>query len=81
MYFTYILFSVSRNRYYIGSTSNLNERLLKHNTGHKGFTGKTMDWELKWFESFDTKRSSFQREKQIKSWKSRKMIEELINRA
>ncbi|WP_207422150.1 GIY-YIG nuclease family protein [Desertivirga brevis] len=39
MYIVYILYSSSLNKYYIGSTSNLPERLRKHNTKHKGFTG------------------------------------------
>ena len=81
MYFTYILFSVSRNQYYTGSTSNLSQRLTKHNTNHKGFTGKTIDWELKWSLAFDTKEGAAYRERQIKGWKSRKRIEELITKA
>jgi predicted GIY-YIG superfamily endonuclease len=36
-YFVYILES-NRPRHYIGFTSNLEERLIKHNSKHKGFT-------------------------------------------
>ncbi len=40
-YHLYILFSALRNSYYIGHTGDeLNERLRKHNSNHKGFTGK-----------------------------------------
>ena len=53
-YFCYILYSIFRDRYYIGSTSNLDERIKKHNTNHKGFTGKTGDWILKYSEVFST---------------------------
>ncbi|MFN9116147.1 MAG: GIY-YIG nuclease family protein, partial [Bacteroidota bacterium] len=36
-YYTYILYSVQRDRYYIGSTGDhLEERLRRHNTNHKG---------------------------------------------
>ena len=54
MYFTYILFSKSLNKYYIGSTSDIQERIRKHNSNHKGFTGKTNDWELVYTEKFDS---------------------------
>ncbi len=74
----YILYSKALDRYYVGSTTNINERLRRHNSNHKGFTGKSSDWEIVHQEIFDEKREALKREKQIKSWKSRKAIEELI---
>ncbi|MBL7910664.1 MAG: GIY-YIG nuclease family protein [Bacteroidia bacterium] len=36
----YILFSPSKNKYYVGHTGDdLVERIRKHNSNHKGFTG------------------------------------------
>ena len=81
MFFTYILYSSSRDRYYIGSTSDLGKRLAKHNTDHKGFTGKVGDWKLVYVEKFDSRAQALAREKKIKSWKSRKMIERLFEPA
>ena len=81
MYFVYIIYSKCRNRYYVGSTSNLILRLEKHNTNHSGFTGKAGDWILKFHETFNTKPEALAREKQIKSWKSKKLIEILIDRS
>jgi len=76
---TYILFSGTLNKYYIGSTGDdIHGRIRKHNTNHKGFTGGVGDWELKYFEEYELKTDSLMREKQIKNWKSRKMIERLI---
>ncbi|MEP6750677.1 MAG: GIY-YIG nuclease family protein [Bacteroidota bacterium] len=47
MYKMYILFSRLKNKYYIGYTGDeLTERIKKHNSNHKGFTGKTGDWML-----------------------------------
>ena len=80
MHLTYILFSKSLNKYYIGSTSDIQERIRKHNSNHKGFTGKTNDWELVYTEKFDSIQKARFREKQIKNWKSRIMIEKLINK-
>jgi putative endonuclease len=68
MYTTYILYSESLDRYYIGYTSNEVEvRLGKHLAKHKGFTRKADDWILKYFENYQTKKEAMLREKTIKS--------------
>jgi putative endonuclease len=56
----------------------LTNRVKKHNTNHKGFTGNTGDWVLKYAEPFDTKSDAMKREKEIKDWKSKVRIEQLI---
>jgi len=79
MHFLYIIYSQSLNKFYVGSTSDdLNERLRKHNSNYKGFTGGKGDWEIKYLETLNTKKEALAREKAIKSWKSRKLIEKLI---
>ena len=80
MHYAYILFSKSKNKYYIGSTSNLEERLNRHNSNHKGFTGGIGDWKIIYSEKFENYNLALKREKQIKKWKSRVMIEKLINK-
>jgi putative endonuclease len=79
MFLVYILYSASRDKYYVGCCEDVDKRLVKHNTNHSGFTGKTGDWVIKWTEEHPNKTDALQREKQIKAWKSRKMIEKLIN--
>ncbi len=58
------------NRYYLGHTSNLNDRLKKHNTNHKGFTGKTNDWKIVYSEEYPLKTEAYARERQVKKQKS-----------
>ena len=79
MYFVYIIYSSAKNRYYVGSSVDVDKRLVKHNSNHAGFTGKIGDWEIKWTEEHPDKSPALKRERQIKSWKSRKMIEKLIS--
>ena len=69
------------NHYYIGSTQNVEERLLKHLSNHSGFTSKAKDWKLVFTEKYDDKKKALIRERQIKNWKSRKMIEGLIEKS
>ena len=75
----YILYPVTLKKYYVGYTGDdLVNRLRKHNTNHKGFTGGYGDWEVKYLESYGTQEEALNRERQIKGWKSRKMLEKLI---
>jgi putative endonuclease len=44
MYNIYILYSKTLDKFYVGSTSeSIVERMKKHSTNHKGFTGKAKD--------------------------------------
>ncbi|MFZ7144201.1 MAG: GIY-YIG nuclease family protein [Bacteroidota bacterium] len=80
MCFVYILYSKKADRYYIGHSCDSKEsRLKKHLSNHKGYTGKFDDWELVYSENFSEKSSAYFRERELKSWKSRKRIEALIN--
>ena len=80
--FTYILYSRNIDKYYVGYTcDSLENRLAKHNSKNKGYTNQTNDWSIVYFESFDSKVLAMNREKKIKSWKSRVAIEKLINAA
>ncbi|MES2445587.1 MAG: GIY-YIG nuclease family protein [Bacteroidota bacterium] len=81
MYFLYILYSEIRNKYYVGSTGDLESRLQSHNSNHSGFTGHTGDWLIVYTEQFETKDKAYARERAIKKWKSRKLIEQLISSA
>jgi putative endonuclease len=79
MSFFYILYSQSLDQYYVGHTSeSLQERLRKHLTNHFGFTGKTKDWIVIYFEEFETKSLAYKRELEVKKWKSRIRVEKLI---
>ncbi len=75
----YILFSNGLNKYYVGYTADdLQDRLRRHNTNHRGFTGNKADWVIVFSEKHESKSSAYARERQVKSWKSKKLIELLI---
>jgi putative endonuclease len=78
-FYCYILYSLSTNRFYVGHTGEIiEERVRKHNSNHKGYTGKAQDWEIAYLEMYKTKEAAYTRERTIKSWKSRLRIEALI---
>lgn len=80
MYFVYIIQSQNDKSYYIGSTSNIEQRVIAHNTGKSVYTKKKMPWMLQYFAEYPSKSEALKREKQIKNWKSKKAIEKLIAR-
>ncbi len=45
-YVVYILFGKSLQKYYVGQTSNLENRIYYHNTGKADFTSKGIPWSL-----------------------------------
>jgi putative endonuclease len=79
VFIVYIIYSQKLDRYYVGYTVDITKRLLEHNSGFSTFTAKANDWVLKWSKAFINRESAIQEEKRIKSKKSRKYIEWLIN--
>ena len=78
----YILYSPNSDKYYIGCTTDtISERLRRHLSNHKGFTSRAKDWLLVYSEAFDTKTEALIREGELKSWKSKDRIRELIKKA
>jgi len=81
MFHVYIIYSEKLDQYYIGYTSNLNQRLREHDNQFSTFTSKTSDWKIKYSEAFDTRHAAMRREKEVKMKKSSKHIEWLIRRS
>ena len=79
LYYVYILKSLKNGSYYIGSTKNLPNRIEEHNAGETKYTRHLLPFELVYTETYQTLQEARQRELYIKSKKSRKYIERLIN--
>ena len=77
MSYVYILKSAA-NKYYIGATNNVENRLKQHNLGKVKSTKSGRPWHLIHIEKYNTISESRKREVQIKGWKSRKAIERLL---
>ena len=56
----------------------MDSRFYSHLLNHKGFTARAKDWEIIYTERYHTKHEAYKREREIKKWKSRKMIEKLV---
>lgn len=78
MYYTYILKSKNHNRYYIGHTESLDDRLKIHNRGKVKSTKAFVPWKIVYTESYNTKSEAYKHEMQIKSYKSGEVFHRLI---
>ena len=77
-YKVYILYSSSKDRYYIGQTNNIEDRIKRHNSGRSKATKYGMPWKLVYTKGFETRSEAMLYEMKLKSEKSREYIEELI---
>ena len=72
-HFVYILYSLSADRFYVGETVNVSERIKQHNSGFYdgSYSKQAKDWEL-YFEIECTSRSqALKFEKFIKKMRNR----------
>jgi putative endonuclease len=75
----YILQSEKDGSYYIGFTSNLNQRLEYHNSGKSRYTSKKMPWKVVYTELFETRSEAIRREKFLKKQKNHEFYKKLID--
>lgn len=78
MLVAYILQSDKDGSYYIGSTENVDKRLIKHNKGYSRYTKSKRPWKLIYKEEYQTLSEAKKREYYLKSLKSKIAIEKLI---
>ncbi|MFC7774487.1 GIY-YIG nuclease family protein [Flavobacterium sp. GCM10027622] len=79
MFYVYSIYSVSKDVYYKGFTSDLEARLIKHNLGESNYTSSTNDWELVYSMTFETKTEALKEEKRLKKL-NRLSIDRLVKR-
>ena len=77
-YYVYMIKSVCRDWYYVGSTHNIEQRIAKHNGGDVISTKARRPYMLVYFETFSTMEDARLREKKIKS--SRSIKDDIIKK-
>jgi putative endonuclease len=80
MFYIYILYSKSSDKYYVGHTDDPYRRLEEHNTSEKTtYTHKHRPWKMvSLFEVIGGRGDAMKIEKFIKKQKSREFIERLV---
>jgi putative endonuclease len=71
MYSIYLLFSLKTNKYYVGSTDDLQGRLKHHNAGSTPSTKSgAPDWEIRYTETVPDRTAALMHELEIKKKKA-----------
>jgi putative endonuclease len=76
--YVYILRSVKTNLFYIGSTTNVKERLNRHNKGEVLATRNFKPWNLEFFQEYETIGKARKIELKLKNLKRKDYIEKII---
>ena len=74
-FYTYIIFSKTKNKYYTGITNNINNRLKEHNNKKTKTTSVANDWTIVFLDNFDTRKQAYILERKIKSTGAKKYLE------
>lgn len=80
MYFVYVIQSEKNNRYYVGYTSDMADRLNHHNSGATRSTKTARPWKLVYKEEYSAKKDAEFRERQIKSYKGGQAFKNLLKK-
>ena len=79
MYYVYALLSNKNSRLYIGSTSDLRQRVKDHNNGIGGtYSKKNRPYTLVFYEAFTAKTDALKQEKFYKTGYGREVLKEKL---
>jgi putative endonuclease len=77
-FFTYILQSTTSNKFYIGQTNNLDDRLFRHNSNQNLATKNKGPWQFIFTKQFATRSEAMALERKLKSFKSSIFLQKWI---
>ena len=74
----YIIYNAEFDKFYIGQTNNLDQRILKHNLGLSPYTSKYKSgWEKAYCEEFGSRTEAIKRENFLKKQKNKNFYKKL----
>ena len=73
-YFVYILYSESIQKFYIGQTNDIDQRMKRHNYGLEKFTSKGVPWHLVWHTTKDNRSEAIVLERKLKNLSQKRLI-------
>ena len=81
IFYLYILYSLSSDKYYVGTTDDPEQRLWSHNhSERKTFSAKHRPWKMAaLFELGNSRSEAVKLERWLKRQKSRRLIEQMID--
>ncbi|MBT8261321.1 MAG: GIY-YIG nuclease family protein [Bacteroidia bacterium] len=78
MFFVYIIESQKDGSYYIGQTSDIEKRLMSHNSGQTRSTKGKIPWNVVYTEEYSNRKDAIVRERFLKKQRNREFYKRLI---
>ena len=78
MHYVYVLRSKESEKFYIGSTGNIERRITEHKKGEGHTSSRMKDPELVFYEAFFDKKDSLRRERYFKTTKGRSSLRQIL---
>ncbi len=78
--YLYVLESVSSKIFYVGMTTNLENRLLEHNSGKSKFTKGHLPWKIVYYEQVNDFKEGRIREKYLKSNAGKSFLKNILKK-
>ncbi|MBL7740028.1 MAG: GIY-YIG nuclease family protein [Chitinophagaceae bacterium] len=73
-FFVYVLYSEAFDKFYVGQTNDIENRLARHNSGSVQATQPYRPWVLKWYVEKDSRAEAMKLEKKLKNLSKQKLI-------
>jgi putative endonuclease len=78
MYFVYVIYSSSLGKFYKGSTSDLEDRIQRHNHGYEKASKPGVPWKLLWKEEKPNKSEAQVLEFKLKNLSQKRLVEFML---
>jgi putative endonuclease len=75
-FFVYVLYSSKLEKYYVGSTNDIEDRLYRHNSGQSTFTKTGIPWVLIHTEETNTRAEAVRLELSIKNRGAKRFLQD-----
>jgi putative endonuclease len=77
MYFVYILYSATKNKFYIGQTNNIDDRIKRHNNEQSLSTKNGVPWKIIYKTIIGTRSEAVLLETKIKKRGAKRYLEDI----
>ena len=77
MYYTYILYSTTKSRFYVGQTNHIEDRLNRHNNGQSLSTKSGIPWKMIYSISLNSRSEAVLLETKIKKRGAKRYLEDI----
>ncbi|MFM2306750.1 MAG: hypothetical protein RLZZ367_1419 [Bacteroidota bacterium] len=77
-YYVYILYSEKSGQFYKGQTSDITDRLSRHNSGFEKATARYAPWKLIWYTTKQSREQALSLEQKIKNLSRERTIQFIL---